>query len=64
MKKRKVICAIGDKVEAHGGRIGTVIDVKPAVGASGIDIPHTQRVVVRLLDESTIEGVPEDFQEL
>jgi hypothetical protein len=62
-----VMCgyAIGDKVQAHDGRIGIVMDVEDITykGVTGIVRSlDAQRLVVQFPDGSTIEGTSDHFK--
>lgn len=51
---------IGDKVQAHDGRIGTVIDTKKIVVFE--KTTNFQHIVVKFPDGSTTDGLSEDFK--
>jgi hypothetical protein len=51
---------LGDKVQAHDGRIGTIIHTEQMVGH--LEFPNYQNVVVRFPDLSTMAGPAENFK--
>jgi hypothetical protein len=56
---------IGDKVQAHDGRIGTVIDVEEITypGLAGVARSlDAQELIVRFPDLSTIKGTSDHFK--
>jgi hypothetical protein len=63
---RKNIYKIGDKVQAHDGRIGVVIDVDraPTLFEKNPHLQQTdpQQIVVKFPDQSTVEGSAEGFK--
>jgi hypothetical protein len=51
--------AIGNKVQARDGRIGTVIDTE---AIANLGLVHYAKVVVQFLDGNEVEGAAEHFK--
>jgi len=59
MEKRDIY-QIGDKVQAHDGRIGIVIDTEKS--ADTAEPSNVQHIVVKFPDGSTVDGLSDKFR--
>jgi hypothetical protein len=64
--ERKNVYEIGDKVQAHDGRIGVVIEIDraPTLFENNPQPRHhePQQIVVKFPDQSTVGGSAENFK--